>query len=60
MAAALSKEARERLSVGALKRRLVRLQAEVAAAHERLRSTQARRTPALGLLSLRGVGAGVR
>ncbi|KAK9835226.1 hypothetical protein WJX81_007254 [Elliptochloris bilobata] len=40
VAAALSEEARERTSVGALKRRLVKLQAEVAAAHERLHTTQ--------------------
>ena len=46
--------------MGALKRRLVRLQAEVAAARERLRMTQARRTPALGLLSRRSLGAGMR
>ena len=42
MAEALSAEARERTGVGALKRRLVRLQAEVGAAHARLRATQAR------------------
>lgn len=60
VAAALSREARERLSVGALKRRLVRLQAEVAAAHERLRMTQARRTPHRASLLHSGIGAGVR
>ena len=39
---ALTAEVRERAPVGVLKRQLVTLQAEVAAAHERLHTTQAR------------------